>query len=166
MATEDSDGDLRSGRSLHPSDHAVLGELHSGDDLVVNFEKTVSGEKAHLLGRSTGNDLQNDGGVVRHIELYANPVEIPREFGFGLLKILGREINRMGIQLGESRDYGGIGHAFHIHRIDIPLFDFLEDDIELLPGPGIDPCPGIRFYDAGDRQREDDSKHDSHQGHQ
>ena len=83
---------LGAGWTLHASDHAVLRELHTGDDLVIHAQETVSGQHSYLLGRPARNDLKDDGGIVGDVELYTYAIEIACKVGLGLLKFCRRHI--------------------------------------------------------------------------
>ena len=131
--TEDGDRNLGAGRALHASDHAVLGEVHAGNDLVIHAQETVSRQHAYPLGRTARDDFKYYGSVVGDIELDPDAVEIAGQVSLGLLQLCRRHIHGMRIKPGERRRNGGIRNLLAIDRIHIHLVDFLKDEIELTP---------------------------------
>ena len=75
----DGDGDLAAGRALDEAHNAVLREFDSGDGAFVHLEETVPCPEAHLLRRTAGNHFKHYRSILRHVELYADTVEIARE---------------------------------------------------------------------------------------
>ena len=129
----DRNGDLGAGRTFHPAHHAVLRELDAGNHFVVHLQQTVTHLQAHLFRRAAGDHFQDNSGVIGHIELNADTVEITRKFLFRITELLRRQVHRMRVQLGEGRHDGGIRHPLPVEGVHIVLFHHVQHQIELAP---------------------------------
>ena len=147
--------DLGPGRALHPPDHAVLRELHAGDDLVVHLQKAVTGQHARLLGRAAGDHLQHDGRIVRHVELDADAFEIAGQLFVRLLLFHRRQVYRMRIQLRQGPGDGGVRHAGLVDGVDIVLPDLVEDEVQFPPLDVLGVQDAVRLPVPDDREGED-----------
>ena len=133
VASADCYRDLGPGRTLHPADHAVLRESDSRDVLVPDFEDPVALLQTDLLGRTSRDDFQHDGRVVRHVELDADSIEIAGQVGLSLCQLDRWHIDRMRIQLCQRGCDGSIGDFPYIDRVNIVLVDLVKDQIQLAP---------------------------------
>ena len=147
--------DLGPGRALHPPDHAVLRELHAGDDLVVHLQEPVAGQHARLLGRAAGDHLQHDGRVVRHVELDADALEIAGQLLVGLLPFHGRQVHRVRVQLRQGPGDGGVRHPGLVDGVDIVLLDLVEDEVQFPPLDVLGVQDAVLLPVPDDRERED-----------
>ncbi len=123
----DGNCDLGSRGTLHPPDHAVLGEFDAGDYLVVHLQNPVSLLQPDLLRGASRDDFQHDGSVVRHVELDTDPIEIAGEFGLGFFQFDRRHVHRMGIQFRQGSRDGRVGDCFVVDGVDVVLFDLVQD---------------------------------------
>ena len=120
-------------------------------------------QHAHLLGRSAGNHLKDDGRIVGHVELDADPFEIAGQFRLAGFQLHRRHIDGMGIQASQGLRDGGFRHRLVVDRVHIFVADGLQDEIQFLPS-------GVRHPDLPggthriDRHRKQDADHDAQQG--
>ena len=87
------DGDLGAGGAFHEADHAVLRELDAGDYPVIDFDDAVPRQETGLFRRASGYYFQDDGGVRRDIELYADALEAAGQLLFRIRQFHRRKIN-------------------------------------------------------------------------
>ena len=133
LAAADGNGDLRSGRAFHPPYHAVLRELDTCDDLVIHLEDAVALLESDFLGRSARNHFQDYGGIVRHVELDADAVEVAGQVGFSLVKLNRRHIDGMRVQGGKGSSDGCVGQILPVYGIDIVLVNLVQDEVQFTP---------------------------------
>ena len=121
--------------TFHPADHTVLRKFHSGDVLVTDLEDPVALLQTDLLGRTSRDDFQHDGRVVRDVELDADSIEIAGQVGLSLCQLDRWHIDRMRIQLCQRGSDGGVGDFPYIDRVNIVLVDLVKDQIQFPPVP-------------------------------
>ena len=125
--------DLRTGRTAHLANHAVLWEFHSCDRLLVYFQDAVTRLKSDFFGRASGDDFQHDGSVVGNIELYADSVEVTGEFCLGLFENCWRHVDGMRVEGAKSCGDGRIGNSLAVYRINVVFIQRLQHEIKFAP---------------------------------
>ena len=135
--------DLSTGLSLHPPDHTVLREADAGDIAAVHLQDSVTRLKTGFLGRAARNDLQHNGGVIRHIELNPDAVKVAGKLGLRLLKLNRWKIDGMRVKSRKRGFHSRICNLLDVHLIHIVLLHLLKNEIQLPPLGIIAVHPGI-----------------------
>ena len=136
FASSYGDGDLSACRAFHPAHHAVLRKSHAGDVLFPDLENPVAFLKTDLLGWPSRNDLQHevhDGSVVRHVELYADAVEIAGEVSLRLCQLHRRHVDRVRVKLRKCSRDCRFSDIIDVDGVHIVSVDLVEDQIQLAP---------------------------------
>ena len=129
----DGNGNLCSGGTLYSAHHAVLGELHAGNHLVVHFKQAVSYHEANFLRGAAGDNLQNYRSIIGDVELYADSVKVPGKFLFRCVTLHWRHVHGMGVQTGKGGGNRGISYGSAGKGVHVIAFNHLQDGVEFLP---------------------------------
>ena len=124
---------LSSGTAFHMADHAVLREFHAGDDSAVHLQETVARLETDLLGRTARDDLQDNGSVIRDIELNTDSIEISGEIRLRFLQIHRRKIDGVRVKGSQGRHYSSIRNFLYINGIHIVFLYLLKNEIQFAP---------------------------------
>ena len=121
--TDDAQTHLRALRATEALHDLLLRHLHTSDGRIIDQHNTVACQDAYLLRRTIRNGLNHEQGVLDHIELHTDALEIAIQGLAEIFHLLWGEITGMGIELVEHAT-DGILHQFpFIDTIHIEITD-------------------------------------------
>ena len=109
--TNDAQVDLRAFRATQTLHDLLLCHLDTSDGSIVYQNNAVACQDAHFLRRAIRNRLDHEQGILNHIELYTDPLEITIQRLVEVLYFLRREIAGMRVKLIQHTS-DGILHQF------------------------------------------------------
>ena len=121
-------------RTAQPSDDAVLRNAAPGDQRIVDLHDAVAGPHARLVARTPRDDIEDDDRVGGHVEHHADAVELALQRLVHGGHLLGRHIDRMGIELADEQRDDMLRERIHRYRIDVAALDERKGLRELVVG--------------------------------
>ena len=110
----------------------LVGERLTRKGLVIDHDNLVASNDASTLGRTVADNLLHVERVLTDGELDAHAGERAAQVVVGLLHVLGRDIDGVGVQLGEYLGHSLLDEVVDIDRVHILVVDDVQQVVELV----------------------------------
>ena len=126
----------RAFRSFQPSHDVLRSHLHTRNQRVVHFHDAVSCQDAHLFRRPSRHRLNHEQGILRHVELDTDTVEIPLQGFIHAFHFFGSGISGMRIQFFQHAFDGTLHQLPFVRLVHIQIGYRKLGQLQLTDGVG------------------------------
>ena len=95
--TNNAQVDLRALGTSQTTHNLLLGHFHTSNGGIVDGDDAVASQDTHLLRRTSADGLNDQQGILYHIELYTNAFEVALQGFVSFLYLLGSEVTAMRV---------------------------------------------------------------------
>ena len=123
LPPDDAQADLSSLGTTQTTHDFLFRHLDTCNNSVVNLDYAVASQDAYLLRRTVGDRLDDQQGVLYHVELYTNALEVTLQGFVGCFYLLGGKVAAVGVQFFQHTPNAVFYQFLFVNAVDIEVVD-------------------------------------------